>query len=40
MLKQKDLKRAALIVACIKGQCTIKYVAAAFRFSKRRVEKY
>ena len=24
MLKEKDLKRATLIEACIKGQCTIK----------------
>ncbi len=40
MLKQKDSKKAALIEACIKGQCTIKYVAAALGLSKRRVEKY
>ena len=26
MLKEKDLKRATLIEACIKGQCTIKQV--------------
>lgn len=38
MLKQKDLKRATLIEACIKGQCTIKQVAAALGLSERRVK--
>ena len=38
MLKQKDLKRATLIEACIKGQCTIKQVAAALGISERRVK--
>ena len=30
MLKQKDLKRATLIDACISGKCTVKQVADAF----------
>ena len=38
MLKQKDLKRATLIEACIKGQCTIKQVAFALGLSERRVK--
>ncbi len=38
MLKQKDLKRATLIEACIKGQCTVKEVAAALGLSERRVK--
>ena len=38
MLKQKDLKRATLIEACIKGQCTIKQVASALGLSERRVK--
>ena len=38
MLKQKDLKRATLIEACIKGECTIKQVAAALGLSERRVK--
>lgn len=38
MLKQKDLKRAALIEACIKGECTIKQVAIALGISERRVK--
>jgi len=38
MLKQKDLKRATLIEACIKGQCTIKQVANALGVSERRVK--
>ena len=38
MLKQKDLKRATLIEACIKGQCTIKQVATALGLSERRVK--
>ena len=29
MIKQKDLKRATLIEACINGQCTVKQVATA-----------
>lgn len=33
MLKQKDLKRATLIEACIKGQCTVKQVATALGLS-------
>ena len=31
MLKQEEIKRATLIEACIKGQCTVKQVAVAFR---------
>lgn len=38
MLKQKDLKRATLIEACIKGQCTVKQVANALGLSERRVK--
>lgn len=38
MLKQKDLKRATLIEACIKGQCTVKQVATALGISERRVK--
>lgn len=38
MLKQKDLKRATLIEACIKGQCTVKQVATALGLSERRVK--
>ena len=38
MLKQKDLKRATLIEACIKGQCTVKQVADALGISERRVK--
>lgn len=38
MLKQKDLKRATLIEACIKGECTIKQVATALGLSERRVK--
>ena len=38
MLKQKDLKRATLIEACIKVQCTVKQVANALGLSERRVK--
>ncbi|MBQ3512072.1 MAG: ISNCY family transposase [Bacilli bacterium] len=38
MLKQKDLKRATLIEACINGKCTIKQVANALGISERRVK--
>lgn len=38
MLKSKDLKRATLIEACIKGQCTVKQVANALGISERRVK--
>ena len=38
MLKQKDLRRATLIEACIKGQCTVKQVAIALGLSERRVK--
>lgn len=38
MLKQKDLRRATLIEACIKGQCTVKQVANALGLSERRVK--
>mgnify|MGYP004496187545 CR=1 FL=1 len=38
MLKQKDVKRATLIEAYIKGQCTIKQVAIALGISERRVK--
>ena len=38
MLKQKDLRRATLIEACINGQCTIKQVANALGLSERRVK--
>ena len=38
MLKQKDLKRATLIDACISGKCTVKQVADALGLSERRVK--
>ena len=38
MLKPKDLKRATLIEACIKGECTVKQVANALGISERRVK--
>ncbi len=38
MLKQEEIKRATLIEACIKGQCTIKQVATALGLSERRVK--
>ena len=38
MLKQKEIKRATLIEACIKGECTIKQVAVALGLSERRVK--
>lgn len=38
MLKPKDLKRATLIEACIKGQCTVKQVADTLGLSERRVK--
>ena len=38
MLKQKELKRATLIEACINGQCTVKQVATALGLSERRVK--
>ena len=38
MSKQKDVKRATLIEACIKGQCTVKQVATALGISERRVK--
>ena len=38
MLKQKDLKRATLIEACINGKCTVKQVAIALGLSERRVK--
>ena len=38
MLKEKDLKRATLIEACIKGKCTVKQVATALGLSERRVK--
>ena len=38
MLKQKDLKRATLIQACINGECTVKQVANALGLSERRVK--
>jgi len=38
MLKQKEIKRATLIEACINGQCTIKQVANALGLSERRVK--
>ena len=38
MLKPKDLKRATLIEACIKGQCTVKQVATALGLSELRVK--
>ena len=38
MLKPKELKRATLIEACIKGQCTVKQVATILCLSERRVK--
>ena len=38
MLKQKELKRATLIEACINGQGTVKQVATALGLSERRVK--
>lgn len=38
MLKQKEIKRATLIEACINGQCTVKQVANALGISERRVK--
>ena len=38
MLKQKEIKRATLIEACINGQCTVKQVADALGISERRVK--
>ena len=38
MLKQKDLKRATLIDACISGKCTVKQVADTLGLSERRVK--
>ena len=38
MLKPKDLKRAALIEACINGDCTVKQVATILGLSERRVK--
>ncbi len=38
MLKQTEIKRATLIEACIKGQCTVKQVANALGLSERRVK--
>ncbi len=38
MLKQEEIKRATLIEACIKGQCTVKQVATALGLSERRVK--
>ena len=38
MLKQSEIKRATLIEACIKGQCTTKQVANALGLSERRVK--
>ncbi len=38
MLKQKDVKRATLIEACIKGEFTKKQVATALEISERRVK--
>lgn len=38
MLKDKDLKRATLIEACINGKCTVKQVAYALGISERRVK--
>ena len=38
MLKQKDLKRATLIEACINGECTVKQVATVLGLSERRVK--
>ena len=38
MLKQEEIKRATLIEACIKGECTVKQVAIALGLSERRVK--
>ena len=38
MLKQKELRRANLIEACIEGKCTVKQVAQALGLSERRVK--
>lgn len=38
MFKQKEIKRATLIEACINGQCTVKQVANALGLSERRVK--
>ena len=38
MLKQEEIKRATLIEACIKGQCTVKQVANALGLSERRIK--
>ncbi len=38
MLKQEEIKRATLIEACIKVQCTVKQVANALGLSERRVK--
>ena len=38
MLKQKEIKRATLIQACINGQITVKQVANALGLSERRVK--
>lgn len=38
MLKQKEIKRATLIEACINGQCTVRQVADALGLSERRVK--
>ena len=38
VIKQKEIKRATLIDACIKGQCTVKQVATALGLSERRVK--
>ena len=38
MMKQKEIKRATLIEACINGQCTVKQVANALGISERRVK--
>lgn len=38
MLKEKDLKRATIIEACINGTCTIKKAAFILGLSERRVK--
>lgn len=38
MLKQEEIRRATLIEACIKGQCTVKQVANVLGLSERRVK--
>ena len=38
MLKEKDLKRATIIEACINGTCTIKKAALILGLSERRVK--